>query len=350
MSLHGGNVYDYEPSGKNGGILDFSSNINPYGPPARALAAAKAALASIKKYPDTKQTLIRGAFAKWLGVSEAALVFGNGASELIFASLLALSPRRVLVASPTFAEYETCAARLGIELVRFDTHVRDCFSFPMGYIGDIFSPGDLIIACQPNNPTGRSWSADELRSLARLSEERGGWLMADECFINLTEPPAASCLAMTPGGRVLVLRAVTKDFSAPGLRVGFIAASPDVAARIRRELQPWPLNCVGEAFAVACAGDPEPFLTESRKKIAWQRTFLTERLCAMDFEPFAAAANYILVKSARLSGGELQGRLLKHGILIRRCRNFPSLDDSYFRIAVRDEIDNRKLLLALAGI
>lgn len=350
MSLHGGNIYDYAPHGESGGILDFSSNINPYGPPACALAAAKEALASINKYPDTKQTLIREAFAEWLCLPAESLVFGNGASELIFASLRALAPRRLLVVSPTFSEYEACAERLGIGLVRFETHERDCFAFPLGQIEEAFSPGDLIVACQPNNPTGRPWSADELCTLARLSEERGGWLMTDECFINLTEPPSASCLASALGGRVLVLRAVTKDFSAPGLRIGFIAASPDIAARVRGELQPWPLNCVGEAFAIACARNAEPFLTESRGKIAVQRAFLTEKLRGMGFGPFPSATNYILVKSRSIRGGELQSRLLEHGVLIRRCQNFPSLDDSFFRIAVRDKSDNEKLIFILAGI
>ena len=350
MSLHGGNIYDYEPQGEGGEILDFSSNINPYGPPVFALDAAKEALGAVKRYPDTKQVSIRSAFAAWLGISPELLVFGNGASELIAAAFFALKPRRILIASPTFAEYETCAVRLGIEVARFETHEEDDFVFPMKRIETMLSPGDLIVACQPNNPTGRPWSADELRTLVNLCETRGGWLMTDECFISLTEPAASSCLEMTPGGRVLVLRAITKDFSAPGLRVGFLAAKPDLAGTIRGELQPWPLNCVGEAFAIACARNPEPFLAESRRKIAEERVRLTAKLGEMGYEPFPAAANYLLVKSLHIDGRELQNRLLGYGILIRRCGNFPSLDDSFFRIAVRDKIDNDKLLFALARI
>ena len=350
MSLHGGNIYDYQSRVERDGILDFSSNINPYGPPDWALAAAKGALDAVKRYPDTRQASIRSAFAAWLGISPESLVFGNGASELIAAAFSALKPRRVLIAAPTFAEYETCATRLGIEIARFETCEQNDFAVPMERIEAIFSPGDLIVACQPNNPTGRPWSEGELRALSGLCEARGGWLMADECFINLTEPLAASCLEMTPSGRVLVLRAITKDFSAPGLRIGFLAAEAGMSEKIRRELQPWPLNCVGEAFAIACARNPEPFLRDSRKKIAEERARLIEKLGEMGYRPFPAAANYLLVRSPHMSGEELQNKLLKEGILIRRCVNFPSLDDSFFRIAVRDKIDNDKLLFALARI
>lgn len=347
MSLHGGDIYDYDFPG---GILDFSSNINPYGPPEYALAAAREALGSIAKYPDAKGTSIREAFGAWLDVSPESLVFGNGASELIAAVFAALRPRRILVVSPTFAEYAVCAERLRIDVVGLATDERDGFAFPMERIDAVFSRGDMLVACQPNNPTGRAWSGAELKALSRLCEARDGWLMADECFINLTEPAAASCLAMTPGGRVLVLRAITKDFSAPGLRVGFLVAERGVVSAIRDELQPWPLNCVGEAFAIACARNPEPFLTESRGKISCERTRLMEGLVKMGYGPFPAAANYLLVKSPRMRGTELRSELLKHGVLIRRCENFPSLDDSFFRIAVRGKADNEKLLFALAAI
>ncbi len=347
MSLHGGNVYDY---GFPNGILDFSSNINPYGPPAYALAAANEALGAIAKYPDAKQTKIREAFGQWLGVAPDSLAFGNGASELIAAIFAALRPRRILAVSPTFAEYAICAERLCIDAVGLATDENDGFAFPMERVEAVFSSGDLLVACQPNNPTGRAWSRDELEALSRLAEARRGWLMADECFINLTEPAAASCLGMIPGGRVLVLRAITKDFSAPGLRIGFLVAEPSVISSVRRELQPWPLNCVGEAFAIACARNAEPFLTESREKISHERARLVGELRKMGYRPFPAVANYLLVKSPRMRGAEMQSRLLERGILVRRCDNFPSLDDSFFRIAVRSKADNDKLLFALAAI
>jgi len=347
MSLHGGNIYDFK-RGQECEILDFSSNINPLGPPPEALAAARNALSLINRYPDAKQARIREAFAKWLDVGAESLVFGNGASELIPAVYRALGAKRVLVVSPTFAEYEVCAARLGIEVVRFKTEPGNNFAFPMDEINSAFSSGDLLISCQPNNPTGRAWGAGECAALVDLAAERGGWLMADECFINLADPSCPSLLPALSRGRVVVLRAVTKDFSAPGLRIGFTASPPCIAARIRDELQPWPLNCVGEEFAIACARHNTPFLPLSRAYISAERERLTEGIARHGYEPFPSAANFILVRSMERSGEAIQTALLQHRILIRRCFNFIALDDFYFRVAVRNKKDNDKLLHAVA--
>ena len=100
-SAHGGNIYDF-PSRE---LLDFSSNINPAGPPEYAMATAADALRHVSRYPDARQSAIREAFSRWLGVPSGELVFGNGASELIKAVVAALKPTRIIVTAPTFSEY-----------------------------------------------------------------------------------------------------------------------------------------------------------------------------------------------------------------------------------------------------
>lgn len=345
MKPHGGNIYDFASPES---LIDFSSNINPYGPPDDAVNAAKEAIASIRKYPDTGQTEIRKAFSDWLGAPSEGLVFGNGASELIAAVCSALRPKRILIVAPTFAEYAECAERLGIPVVVFPMHSENAFAFPVDEIKRSFAPGDLVIACQPNNPTGRAWEKGELTELAETARERGGWMMVDECFINLTCPQAFSCIGMLDFGNIVVLRAVTKDFSAPGLRVGFIAATPQFSAAVRSQIQPWPLNCVGEAFAVACARSPQPFLRDSAHRISIERERLATGLERLGFNPFPSVVNYILVQSKQSSVETLYRELLEKSLLIRRCGNFRQLGDAYFRVAVRCEADNEKLLSTLA--
>jgi threonine-phosphate decarboxylase len=155
---------------------------------------------------------------------------------------------------------------------------------------------------------------------------------------------------MTARRNTIVLRAVTKDFSAPGLRVGFAISHPDIARGIRENLQTWPLNCVGEAFAMACAGNPEPFLGTSALKIAALREKLFSDLSGLGFAPNIGHANFLLVRSDRESAGRIFERALKRSILIRKCGNFPTLDGRYFRVAVKLGRDNASLLSALASI
>jgi threonine-phosphate decarboxylase len=346
VRAHGGNIYDLaDPRA----AVDFSSNINPFGPPERALAAARDALSRIKKYPDTDGTEIRGAFASWLGVAPECVVFGNGASEMIYASMAAIAPSRVLITAPTFSEYAECASLLGIETVEIPSAAGDNFAFDVDAIIKTFSRKDMLIICQPNNPTGGVWSESEIRTLSEMCCERDGYMMADECFINLTCPRAPSCIGMTADkNNIVVLRAVTKDFAAPGLRVGFTVSRPETAAAIRRRIQPWPLNCVGEAFAVACAREPEPFLSDSACRISALRERMFRELRGLGYFPYPSDVNFILVKSDAWSSQEIYSRLLESLILVRRCSGFSNLGDSFFRLAVRPEDEQDKLFAALA--
>ncbi len=346
MNTHGGNIYDFSSPES---IVDFSSNINPYGPPLHAMEAARDALPEVARYPDTTGRAIRQAFASWLGMAPEQFVFGNGASELIGAVFAAIAPKRLLVPSPTFSGYAACASRIALPVVSIPSNERDDFAFDIDLFKRTFREGDLIVACQPNNPTGRAWKPEELCALSSICAGRG-WLMVDECFINLTYPKCFSCASLIPGGHVILLRAVTKDFSAPGLRVGFTVTSAELASLIRAQLQPWPLNSVGEVFAIACARSPEPFLSDSAELIARERKRLVRGLKSLGYAPLSAAANFMLVKGKHPCAGALYEKLSQRSILIRRCDNFPGLDDRYFRIAVRAERDNDYFLSTLAMI
>ena len=346
MSVHGGNVHDF-PSLET--IVDFSSSVNPFGPPARAMSAARDALDRVSRYPDPEQRAIREAFSLWLGVPGEELVFGNGASELIYAVMAAMKPRRVVVTRPTFSEYESSALTLGIPSIGVPARRDEYFAFDIDAIGKAVASGDMLVICQPNNPTGAAWNPDDLTALASICRERAAYMLADECFINLTHPRVPSCLDMTGNGHVIVLRALTKDFSAPGLRVGFVAADARVADSVRKHIQPWPLNCVGEAFATACARQPEPFLRASAEKISALRSRLRRGLLDLGLEPNPSEANFILVRGATDSE-DVYRSLIGQSILVRRCGNFPALGADYFRIAVRTEAENAYLLSALASM
>ena len=346
MNGHGGNVDDFGIPG----LLDFSSNINPFGPPDYALSAAREALARINRYSDAGQTGIRRVFSAWLGVGAKKLVFGNGASDLIPAIFSALAPSRVIVTYPTFSEYEFRARSAGLPVLGVPSDPLLGFACDIEGIEKILSRGDLLVVCQPNNPTGVAWNEEDISRVAKACVRVGGYLLADECFINLSHPRPRSCIPMTKRRNAVVLRAVTKDFSAPGLRVGFAIAHPDVALKIRENLQTWPLNCVGEAFAIACACDPEPFLGTSARFVAFLREKLFAGLSDLGFVPNAGCANFLLVRSDRESAGRIFERALKRSVLIRKCENFPTLDGRYFRVAVKLRRDNASLLSALASI
>ncbi|MCX7829054.1 MAG: histidinol-phosphate aminotransferase family protein [Thermanaerothrix sp.] len=328
-------------------VLDFSSNVNPYGPPKGALRAARLALKRANLYPDPDHTALREAFAKWLAVKPEMTCFGNGASELIGAVMMALRPKRMVTFSPTFGEYGAWASRLGIPVLEIPMRAP-CFEPPLEDLDRRLEKGDLLVICQPNNPTGRAYSDLELKAITRACHDAGAYLLADECFINLTYPPSRSIIdnGSIPAGSI-ALRAFTKDFSAPGLRVGAAVTTPETVGIVRRALQPWPLNCAGEAFATWCSLNPEPFLQESREKLAAEREYLTRSLRAMGFEPLNSSVNFILCTSP-WEAKDLLNQLKPMGILIRTCESF-GLGKHYVRIAVKDRKSNRTLIGAIGG-
>ena len=342
MSLHGGRVFDL-PHPES--VLDFSSNINPYGPPRRALAAAAAALEQVRVYPDPEQRALRRAASRWTGLPETMLVFGNGASDLLGALMGALGPRRVVLPVPTFGEYRARADRLGIPVHPVPLEESREFAPSLETLEETLAPGDLLVLCQPNNPTGRTWTREELLHLLGVCESRGARMLLDECFLHLTWPVAFSPASLPWPEPLTVLRAFTKDFSAPGLRVGMLLGLSDTIRSVREHLQPWPVNAPGEAFAVACASRPEPFLTRSRQLLAAQRRSLTRGLEDRGFRVLPGAANFLLCRSP-LKGEDLEAALRERRILIRRCGSF-GLEDRWVRLAVKDPESHRRLLGAL---
>lgn len=347
MNLHGGRIHDHADKER---FLDFSANINPYGPPRQALKAAARALSEgTRHYPDPDQRELRSALQDWLNVPGDHFAAGNGASDLILRTFLALRPKRMLTVLPTFSEYSDLAGLLGIPCQGLPLLAENDFAYPLPGLETALSEGDLLIVCQPNNPTGRAWTEDELQRLLEACRAKGATLLVDECFLHLTWPAAPS-LASAPWPEGLIsLRAFTKDFSAPGLRVGFVIAAPALASRIRETGQPWSLNAPGERFAVWCCRQGQPFLARTRRRIAAQRDKLTTGLEERGFRVWPGAANFLLTRSP-LKGDKLQEHLLRRRILVRRCANFPGLDDSFVRLAVRTGSENGRLLAALTRI
>lgn len=347
MTQHGGRIHDHAEPGR---MLDFSANINPYGPPREALKAASRALfENSRHYPDPDQKLLRTSLSEWLGFPSDHFAAGNGASDLILRTLLTLRPGRVVSVHPTFSEYAGHAALLGIPYESLPLREEEGFSYPAEALASTVTSGDLVIVCQPNNPTGRPWELGELQRLHAVCMGRGATLMVDECFINLTWPEASSLAACPWPENFIALRAFTKDFSAPGLRVGYLIAAPDLAARVRETGQPWSLNVPGEAFAVWCCREGERFLARTRGRLGRQREKLITGMTGLGFKVYPGSANFLLVRSPG-TGERLQESLLPRHILIRRCANFPGLDDRFIRVAVRTASENGRLLSALADI
>ncbi|BDG60898.1 threonine-phosphate decarboxylase CobD [Caldinitratiruptor microaerophilus] len=351
---HGGDVYaaaarwGLDPDR----VLDFSANLNPFGPPPGVVEAVRAALGRIRLYPEPHSATLAAALAEREGVPAPAVVVGAGATELIRLAALLARGGVAVAPSPTFGEYPRAVEAAG------GTWVSVPLDPDRGFRPDVAALGGaaraararLFFLCNPNNPTGVLLPAGEVLELAGVLAAQDCLLVVDESFVDLTpDPPAASVLAEAPRRPgLVVIRSLTKFYALPGLRLGYAVAAPALAGALRRLQDPWSVGALAQVAGRQALAE-EAYAARTRAWVAEEPARLYRELAAIPgLRPLPPAANFILVdgSSTGLAAWELQERLGPLGILIRDCRSF-GLPAGYFRVAVRTREDNARLLAAL---
>lgn len=354
--MHGGNIYGNEIE------YDFSVNLNPFGPPDAVREALAEALNHVEEYPDPEYRELRRALANYRQLAEDQLVLGNGASELIPGIIRALTPKTCMVTAPCYSGYETAlnAAAPSCRIHRIFLREEDDFTLPENICQEIARvKPNLLILTNPNNPNGKRISANRLRTIAGACRTAGTVLLMDECFLALSGGDVDSLIhrigeeGLPP---TVVLRAFTKTFAIPGVRLGYAVCSGSLAARIQRELPEWNLSVFAQYAGLAAleAAAPETvtpgtsgYMAASVEMIAQEREYLTAELKKLGLRVFPSDANYILFQSR---DRELHRKLLDKGILIRDCRDYHGLTAGFYRAAVRTRRENTALLRCLRNI
>jgi histidinol-phosphate/aromatic aminotransferase/cobyric acid decarboxylase-like protein len=203
-----------------------------------------------------------------------------------------------------------------------------------------------LILNNPRNPTGQLLQPEQLLPLL----DQFGLVVLDEAFIDFLLPHQQPSLipALSRYPNLVILRSLTKFYSLPGLRLGYALGHPEVLQQWQAWRDPWPVNCLAEAAAIAALAD------RAFQEMTWAWLGPARERLALGLEqiaglwPYPSQANFLLVKT-RGPAPWLQEQLLKrHRILIRDCLSFSDLGDAYFRVAVRTEAENQQLLQALA--
>ena len=341
---HGGDIYADDLTAEP---LDFSASINPLGMPETVRQAAMQALSGCVHYPDPQCRQLRRAIAAREGVAPGQVFCGNGAADVLYRLLLALRPKKILLTAPTFSEYEQAAALAGSTIIRFPLRAEDDFAIPETFWDAVTPEIELVIVCNPNNPTGQvtpKWLVKKGMERCRAAGTR---LLVDECFHDFPDEPER--IAMTDcvpeNHHLILLRSFTKMYAMPGIRLGYcLSADTELLEQLYDMGAPWSVSVLAQACGVAAARDTE-FPVRTRQYIAQQRKKLQDGLQELGFTVLPGQANYLL---CRMDGvPELVQQLRERGILIRSCDTFAGLDGNWFRIAVRTEAEQFVLLRTL---
>lgn len=351
MNMHGGDIY------RNQVKLDFSVNVNPLGMPAAVKTALRQAVERCDRYPDMEAAGLKSAVSGMLGVPKENLLFGNGASELFMAIVHGIKPKKTVLPVPSFYGYEYAAKAAGGEILypvlpdlvqclqENDTCMAEklreadtCMAEKL--CGVLTEDVDLLFLANPNNPTGRLWSRDGLRRILRHCRENKIYVVLDECFIEFSGNQYSMLSEIDALDHVILVRAFTKIFAIPGVRLGYLVCkNHSLLRRIAKQLPEWNLSCFAQEAGCICANQTE-FVLQTEKYVRQERQFLKEGLLQKNLLVFPSMANFILAYSEV----PYYGQLLEKGILIRDCRSFRGLCQGFYRIAVKSRTENEILL------
>lgn len=358
--VHGGNLaWAAEKAGcPPGAILDFSASISPLGPPKSAIAAILAHLGDLSYYPDPDYRELKAVLGRMHQLPPEWILPGNGSAELLtWAGWDLAKLAATVLVTPAFGDYWRSLKAFNAKVVECPLNLKD-LGFSPGCSGEEVQnslpqfnvcPTECgLLLNNPHNPTGCLFLLETI--LPYL--EQFALVVVDEAFMDFLPPNQQQSLIslVQKYPNLVILRSLTKFYSLPGLRLGYAIAHPDRLQRWQKLRDPWSLNTLAAAAAIAVVQDIE-FQQQTWAWLPPTRLQLFQQLAELPgLQPWESAANFLLVQSNKPSS-QVQQQLLKHHqILIRDCLSFPELGDRYFRVAVRSKEENERLVQALTTI
>lgn len=349
QNIHGGDIYSRQIR------LDFSVNGNPLGMPDAAAQALREAAAHVGEYPDITAAALTEAVSRMLSgecgreIPEEYLLFGNGASELFLAIVRVFSPEQIVIPVPSFYGYEYAAEAAGshIEYVYLPEETGFCPGQEL--LQALTEETDLLFLTNPNNPTGQLMNTEYLHQLLEHCRQQGIIVVLDECFVEFCETDREQPKSMLGETwqyeNLLLVRAFTKSFAMPGVRLGYLVCSnAELREKIRRQLPEWNLSVFAQRAGIACAEQAEGHLQNTVEYVKTERAYLRKGLEKLGIRVVSGEADFLLLYTTQ----PIYDRLLAKGILIRNCENFRGLGAGYYRIAVKKHEENEVLLQELA--
>lgn len=319
------------------GMLDFAVNVHPEPRPAWLESALEVGLRDSVAYPDVAPA--RKAIADLHQRRTEEVLVTAGAAEA-FDLVARYKPwRHVVVVHPQFTEPHAALERAGHRVTVVHCRPEDGYRLVPEVVPE---DADLVVLGNPTNPTGVLHPSADVLRLRRPKRV----VVVDEAFMDTVEGEPES-LARDRRRGLLVVRSLTKQWSMPGVRVGYVLGNDRSIAGLAAQQVPWSVSSLAVRAAVACA-TPRAAAESARRaaRVAGWRAVLVEGLAARGIDVVGSEASFVL---ARLGSG-VRARLRERGIAVRRGDTFPGLGDDMVRIAVRPPETTARLLAELDAL
>ncbi len=343
---HGANVEQiarmYNKNPKD--IIDFSSNINQnviQGLEEYILEG----LQESRSYPDIKYTNLRNNISQYIDVRPEFIIPGNGATEIIYLLMKSID-KRIAILNPTFSEYERSARLNNLDVINLNLDESNEFEIDLNNIKENINKFDSLFVCNPNNPNGKVKNL--LEKLLDIIVDNNKLLIVDETFMEFVEEEEKYSLVkyVEKYPNLFILKAVTKFFGLPGIRLGYgLTSNNDIIEKIYNYKEPWTINSFADTLSNYIFKD-QKYIEDSKEYYIDERNFMLSELKSINsIHVYDTDTNFILIRLNDKRAKEIKVELLREGnILIRDASNFIGLDDRYIRIAIKSHKENELLI------
>lgn len=318
-------------------IVSFSANVNPLGISPKLKLTLSERIDSIMSYPDREYTSLRKCIADYVRAEAQDIIVGNGSTELISLFIQIKHPKKALIIGPTYSEYEREVALGGGCTLYHRLEEENNFVLDIPSLDKELTPDvDLLVICNPNNPTSSSITRSDMRKILDICKKKGIFVMVDETYVEFSEDVSKITSVPLTGyyNNIIILRGISKFFAAPGLRLGYaVCGNVDLLKEMNQRKNPWTINSLA-AIAGEIMFTDEKYIKETRTLIAKERTRINTILSSCkNVKCFTPTANFILVKILKedITSMDLFEAAIKKGYMIRDCSTFPFLNNKFIR-------------------
>jgi len=330
-------------------IISFSANVNPLGISPKLKEGIANHIDCITTYPDREYMELRQCIADYCSTETENIIVGNGSTELISLFIKIQHPKKALVLGPTYSEYEREIALSGGKTIYYPLKEENNFDLVADhFVSKLSEDIDMLIICNPNNPTGTAIDNHIMRRILDACKEYNIFVMVDETYVEFTENinEVSSVKLTRTYENIAILRGTSKFFAAPGLRLGYaVCSNADLINTINRMKDPWSINSIAVLAGTLMFNDTD-YIEKTKNLIKAERKRLFELYNnSSRFKAYRPQGNFMLLKILEdgLTSSDLFDKCIKSGLMIRDCSTFPYLDDKYIRICFMNSSDNDKL-------
>ncbi|QHQ59550.1 aminotransferase class I/II-fold pyridoxal phosphate-dependent enzyme [Anaerocolumna sedimenticola] len=331
-------------------ITSFSANVNPLGISPKLKAELANKIDAITGYPDREYTSLRKCIAAYVHADMEHVVVGNGSTELISLFIQITHPKKALIIGPTYSEYEREISLGGGSSQYYRLEETDDFHLNVEDLKkELTSEFDLLVICNPNNPTSSAIPLSDMRKILDICKLRGILCMVDETYVEFAEDMeqiTAISLA-SYYNNIIILRGISKFFAAPGLRLGYaVCGNMDMLKLLNQRKNPWTINTLA-AIAGEIMFTDEEYISQTKALIKQERDRIYEMLSSCyNVRVYPPVANFVLVKILKenITASDLFDAAIRKGLMIRDCSTFPFLDQKFIRFCFMSPEKNTELM------